>query len=218
MVLSQCNAGRPDAGGGRASELARSPRSREGLASPDLQLLFTPASYAAGKFGVLETAPGMTCAICPVKPDSRGTVMAKSSDPFDRPAIRPNYLAARSDQELLARGIRMVREIFAQPAIAQYSVEEILPGPGAASDDELLAFNRQYGTTIYHPVGTCRMGAAADPDAVVDPALRVRGLDGLRVVDASVMPVIPGGNTNAPTIMVAERAADLIRGRVPAAV
>jgi choline dehydrogenase len=183
-------------------------RSREGLASPDLQLLFTPASYAAGKFGVLETAPGMTCAICPVKPDSRGSVMAKSPDPFERPAIRPNYLSARSDQELLARGVRMVRDIFAQPAIAKYSVEEILPGPGTASDDEILAFNRQYGTTIYHPVGTCRMGE--DPKAVVDSRLRVRGIAGLRIADASVMPTLTTGNTNAPTIMIGEKAAAMI--------
>ena len=183
-------------------------RSREGLASPDLQLLFTPASYAAGQFGVLEKAPGMTCAICPVKPDSRGTVMAQSPDPFARPAIRPNYLAARGDQELLARGIRMVREIFAQPAIAKYSVEEILPGPGTASDEEILAFNRQYGTTIYHPVGTCRMGE--DPASVVDSRLRVRGIAGLRVADASVMPTLTTGNTNAPTIMIGEKAAAMI--------
>ncbi|MBR0651241.1 FAD-binding protein [Roseomonas terrae] len=184
-------------------------RSREGLESPDLQLSFTPASYAAGKFGVLETEPGMTCAICPVKPDSRGTVMARSADPFDKPAIRPNYLSARSDQALLAAGIRMVRDIFAQPAIARHSVQEILPGPGVATDDELLAFNRQYGTTIYHPVGTCRMGEG--PDAVVDSRLRLRGFQGLRVIDASVMPTLTTGNTNAPTIMIGEKGAAMIR-------
>jgi choline dehydrogenase len=183
-------------------------RSREGLASPDLQLLFTPASYALGQFGVLEKEPGMTCAICPVKPDSRGTVMAKSADPFERPAIRPNYLSARSDQELLARGLRMVREIFAQAAITPYSVKEILPGPAVQSDDELLAFARQYGTTIYHPVGTCRMGE--DPASVVDSRLRLRGIAGLRVIDASVMPTLTTGNTNVPTIMIGEKGADMI--------
>lgn len=184
-------------------------RSREGLESPDLQLLFTPASYALGQFGVLESEPGMTCAICPVKPDSRGSVMAVSADPFAKPAIRPNYLSARSDQALLAAGIRMVRDIFAQPAIAQHSVQEILPGPGVASDEEMLAFNRQYGTTIYHPVGTCRMGEG--PDAVVDSRLRLRGFDGLRVIDASVMPTLTTGNTNAPTIMIGEKGAAMIR-------
>ena len=183
-------------------------RSREGLASPDLQLLFTPASYALGQFGVLEKAPGMTCAICPVKPDSRGTVMAASPDPFARPAIRPNYLSAPGDQRLLAAGIRMVRRIFAQPAIARYSVEETLPGPGTASEAEMLAFNRQYGTTIYHPVGTCRMGE--DPASVVDSRLRVRGIAGLRVADASVMPTLTTGNTNAPTIMIGEKGAAMI--------
>ncbi|MBW6401154.1 GMC family oxidoreductase N-terminal domain-containing protein [Roseomonas sp. HJA6] len=183
-------------------------RSRESLASPDLQLLFTPASYALGQFGVLEKEPGMTCAVCPVKPDSRGTVLARSANPFDKPAIRPNYLSARSDQELLAAGIRMVRAIFAQAPIAQHSVQEILPGPGVASDDELLAFNRQYGTTIYHPVGTCRMGEG--PDAVVDSRLKLRGFDGLRVIDASVMPTLTTGNTNAPTIMIGEKGAAMI--------
>jgi choline dehydrogenase len=162
-----------------------------------------------GQFGVLETEPGMTCAICPVKPDSRGTVMARSADPFDKPAIRPNYLSARSDQALLAAGIRMVRAIFAQAAIAPHSVEEMMPGPGAVSDEDLLAFNRQYGSTLYHPVGTCRMGEG--PDAVVDSRLRVHGFDGLRVIDASVMPTLTTGNTNAPTIMIGEKGAAMIR-------
>lgn len=183
-------------------------RSREGLASPDLQLLFTPASYAAGQFGVLEKAPGMTCAICPVKPASRGTVMAQSPDPFARPAIKPNYLSARSDQELLAAGMRMVRAIFAQPAIAKYSVEEILPGAGIVSEADILAFNRQNGTTIYHPVGTCRMGE--DAASVVDSRLRLRGIGGLRVADASVMPTLTTGNTNAPTIMIGEKCAEMV--------
>ncbi|HYF09821.1 MAG TPA: GMC family oxidoreductase N-terminal domain-containing protein, partial [Acetobacteraceae bacterium] len=183
-------------------------RSRPELASPDLQLLFTPASYALGQFGVLEREPGMTCAICPVKPDSRGTVMARSPDPFDKPAITPNYLSARRDQELLAAGIRMVRKIFNQPPLFQHSVQEILPGPTVLSDEELLAFNRQYGTTIYHPVGTCRMGE--DPAAVVDSRLRVHGIGGLRVADASIMPTLTTGNTNAPTIMIGEKCAAMV--------
>jgi choline dehydrogenase len=183
-------------------------RSREGLAAPDLQLLFTPASYALGQFGVLEDKPGMTCAICPVKPDSRGTVMVKSADPFEKPAIRPNYLAAPEDARKLAAGIRQVREIFRQPAITPYTVEEILPGPGITSDAELLAFNRQYGTTIYHPVGTCRMGE--DPTSVVDSRLRLRGVTGLRVADASVMPTLTTGNTNAPSIMIGEKCAQMV--------
>ena len=183
-------------------------RSRQELASPDLQLLFTPASYVQGQQSMLETEPGMTCAICPVKPDSRGTVMAKSADPFEKPAIRPNYLSARRDQELLAAGIRIVRKIFNQPAIAQHSVQELMPGPGVMSDDELLAFNRQYGSTIYHPVGTCRMGE--DPSSVVDSRLRVRGIQGLRIADASIMPTLTTGNTNAPTIMIGEKCAAMV--------
>ena len=110
---------------------------------------------------------------------------------------------------LLAAGLRLARQIFAQPAIAQHSVAELLPGPGVTSDDDVLAFNRQYGTTIYHPVGTCRMGE--DPASVVDSRLRVRGICGLRVIDASVMPTLTTGNTTAPTIMIGEKGAAMIR-------
>jgi choline dehydrogenase len=191
-------------------------RSREGLASPDLQLLFTPASYEAGKFGVLEREPGMTVAVCPVRPDSRGTIMARSPDPFDRPAIRPNYLAAPSDQQVMAAGLRLARRIFAAPALARHSLHEILPGPAVVSDEDLLVYMRDLGTTIYHPVGTCRMGE--DPANVVDSRLRLRGVGGLRVIDASVMPTLTTGNTNAPTIMIAERGAAMIREDAQAAV
>ncbi len=184
-------------------------RSREGLASPDLQLLFTPASYAQNVISTLETQPGMTVAICPVRPDSRGTIMAQSADPLARPAIRPNYLSARSDQEVLAAGLRLARRIFQQDAIAQHSAFELLPGPDVQSDEDILAFNRQYGTTIYHPVGTCRMGE--DPRSVVDSRLRVHGIQGLRIADASVMPTLTTGNTNAPSIMIGEKCAAMMR-------
>ena len=184
-------------------------RSREGLASPDLQLLFTPASYDGLRFGVLEREPGMTVAVCPVRPDSRGTIMARSPDPLERPAIRPNYLATQSDREVLAAGIRLARRILAQPAIARHSVRETAPGPEVVSDDALLDYMRRFGTTIYHPVGTCRMGE--DPESVVDSRLRVRGIGGLRVIDASVMPTLTTGNTNAPTIMIGEKGAAMIR-------
>jgi choline dehydrogenase len=184
-------------------------RSREGLASPDLQLLFTPASYDPNVFGVLEREPGMTVAVCPVRPDSRGTIMAKSADPFEKPAIRPNYLAQYSDQQVLAAGLRLTRRIFAAPAIAKHSAFEMVPGPNLGTDEELLAYMRQFGTTIYHPVGTCRMGE--DPASVVDSRLRVRGIAGLRVIDASVMPTLTTGNTNAPTIMIGEKGAAMIR-------
>jgi choline dehydrogenase len=184
-------------------------RSREGLASPDLQLLFTPASFERGKFSTLERAPGMSVAVCPVRPDSRGSIMARSADPFEKPVIRPNYLSAPNDQRVLNAGIALTRAIFAAPALAQYSVEELAPGPAVVSDADLAAFARDTGSTIYHPVGTCRMGE--DPDSVVDSRLRVRGITALRVVDAAVMPTLTTGNTNAPTIMIAEKASAMIR-------
>ena len=183
-------------------------RSREGLASPDLQLLFTPASYDPLRFGALEREGGMTVAICPVRPDSRGTIMAGSADPFAAPIIRPNYVSAPNDQRVLAAGIRFTRKIFAQPPLARHSVTEIIPGPELVSDDDLADFARRTGTTIFHPIGTCRMGE--DPSCVVDSRLRVRGLDGLRVIDASVMPTLTTGNTNAPTIMIGEKGATMI--------
>ncbi len=184
-------------------------RSREGLAAPDLQLLFTPASYAQDVFRQLERAPGMTVAVCPVRPDSRGTIMAQSPDPFQYPAIRPNYLSAPSDIRVLISGVEQTRRIFAQPAMAPYSVEETVPGPGIASDEQFAAYARKAGTNVFHPVGTCKMGT--DPMAVVDPRLRVIGLGGLRVIDASVMPCVTTGNTNAPTIMIGEKGAAMIK-------
>ncbi len=184
-------------------------RSRDGLASPDLQLLFTPASYDAARFGKLERKPGMTVAVCPVRPDSRGTIMARSPDPFAAPIITPNYLSDTNDQRVLNAGLRFTRQIFAAPALAQHSVEETLPGPTVLSDEDFADYARRYGTTIFHPVGTCRMGEG--PGAVVDSRLRVHGMDGLRVIDASVMPSLTTGNTNAPTIMIAEKGAAMIR-------
>jgi choline dehydrogenase len=184
-------------------------RSRPELASPDLQLLFTPASYDPARFGKLEQKPGMTVAVCPVRPDSRGSIMARSPDPFAAPLIIPNYLSDANDQRVLTAGMRITRNIFTAPAIAQHSVAEILPGPSIASDDELADYSRRFGTTIFHPVGTCRMGEG--PAAVVDARLRVHGIGGLRVIDASVMPTLTTGNTNAPTIMIGEKGAGMIR-------
>jgi choline dehydrogenase len=193
-------------------------RSREGLSSPDLQLLFTPASYALNRFRELEREPGMTVAVCPVRPESRGTIMAQSPDPLTYPAIRPNYLSAPNDLRVLITGIGHTRRIFAQPAVAQHSAGETVPGLAVASDDAFLDYARHNGTTVFHPVGTCKMGT--DPMAVVDPRLRVVGIAGLRVIDASVMPTVTTGNTNAPTIMIGEKGAMMIRedaGARPAA-
>jgi len=184
-------------------------RSREGLASPDLQLLFTPASYAQGVFRQLEREPGMTVAVCPVRPESRGTIMAQSPDPLQYPAIRPNYLSAPSDLRVLIAGINHTRRIFAQPAMARYSAVETLPGPAVTTDEQFGEFARTAGTNVFHPVGTCKMGT--DPMAVVDPRLRVHGIAGLRVIDASIMPAVTTGNTNAPTIMIGEKGAAMIR-------
>jgi choline dehydrogenase len=182
--------------------------SREGLASPDLQLLFTPGSSHPLKFGQLDEQPGMSCVVCVVKPDSRGTIMAASSDPFARPHIKPNYLTTHTDELALLGGFRHVRSIFAAPSLAQHSEGEIQPGPDVKTDTDLLAYARRAGNTLYHPVGTCKMGE--DPRAVVDSRLRVNGIQGLRVIDASVMPTLTTGNTNAPTIMIGEKGAAMI--------
>jgi choline dehydrogenase len=184
-------------------------RSTAEKSSPDLQLLFTPASYDPSRFGELERQDGMTVAVCPVRPGSRGTIMARSADAAEKPVITPNYLSDPADFQVLQAGIRFTRAIFAAPAIAQHSIVETLPGPDITTDDGLLDYARRYGTTIYHPVGTCRMGDG--PSAVVDPRLRVHGLTGLRVIDASVMPTLTTGNTNAPTIMIGEKGAAMIR-------
>ena len=184
-------------------------RSSPEKASPDLQLLFTPASYDPNKFGELEREDGMTVAVCPVRPDSRGTIMARSCDPTQAPTIIPNYLSDPGDARVLLAGMRFTREIFAAPAIAQHSVAEILPGPNVRTDDELIDYARRVGNTIYHPVGTCRMGQG--PSAVVDERLRVLGIEALRVIDASIMPTLTTGNTNAPTILIGEKGAEMIR-------
>ncbi|HVV93169.1 MAG TPA: GMC family oxidoreductase N-terminal domain-containing protein [Hyphomicrobiales bacterium] len=190
-------------------------RSRPGLASPDLQLLFAPFSWGQGGPGAFERAPGVTISVCATRPDSRGTVLARSPDPAAKPAIVPNYLSAPGDLAVILAGIRTARGILAQPALAAYVVGETAPG-GAVTDDAALAdFTRRTGGTVYHPVGTCRMGE--DDAAVVDSRLRVRGLQGLRVVDASVMPTLTTGNTNAPTIMIAEKGAAMIREDAQAA-
>jgi choline dehydrogenase len=189
-------------------------RSREDRASPDLQLLYAPFSWVGAGPGAFERAPGVTLSVCPTRPESRGTVLARSPDPATAPAIQPNYLAAARDMEVMLDGIRIARRIFAQPAMAPHLVGEIRPGDTASEDAALADFVRQTGGSVHHPVGTCRMGE--DPGAVVDSRLRVRGLQGLRVVDASVMPTLPTGNTNAPTIMIGEKGAAMIRedGRV----
>lgn len=190
-------------------------RSREGLATPNIQLLFTPGSYDPRGYGRLEREPGMTIAVCLARPDSRGTIMARSADPLERPAIRPNYLSASTDLGVLLAGIDHARRIFAAPALRQHSAAEIMPGTESKTEQQLNEFLHRDGTNLHHPVGTCRMGE--DPMAVVDSRLRVRGVGGLRVIDASVMPTVTTGNTNAPTIMIGEKGAAMIREDAKAA-
>jgi choline dehydrogenase len=190
-------------------------RSREGLASPDLQLLFTPGSYDPAGIGRLEREPGMTIAVCLARPDSRGTIMALSADPLARPAIRPRYLSVGGDVQVLLAGTEHARRIFAAPPLARHSAAETMPGPDARSEEALTDFMHHAGMNLHHPVGTCRMGE--DPMAVVDSRLRVRGVAGLRVIDASVMPTVTTGNTNAPTIMIGEKGAAMIREDAAAA-
>jgi choline dehydrogenase len=185
-------------------------KSREGLASPDIQLLFTPASYNVSKVLTFEDEPGMLIAICPTRPSSRGSIRAKSRDTREKPTIRPNYLSNKDDLDVLHAGFGHARRIFDTPALKEMSLGEIRPGPEVtANDGAFESYARNWGSSLYHPVGTCKMGI--DPLAVVDDRLRVKGVDGLRVIDASVMPYTTTGNTNAPTIMVAEKGAAMIR-------
>jgi choline dehydrogenase len=158
--------------------------------------------------GELHPFPGVTGNCVLLRPESRGYVRIKSADPREAPAINPNYLATQKDRETIVAGVAAMRRIFRAPAIARYIAEEIEPGPQCDDEDELLDFIRRRGSTTYHPVGTCRMGQ--DQKAVVDERLRVRGFVGLRVVDASIMPAVVSGNTNAATIMIGEKGADMI--------
>jgi choline dehydrogenase-like flavoprotein len=189
-------------------------RSRPGLAAADIEFHMGAAYY--DKHGEEEfDGHAMTIAPVLVTPRARGEVTLRSADPSEKPRILTNTLSAPEDVASLVAGMKLAREIAARQPLAAKVVRELEPGADVVGDEDVEASLRERVELIYHPVGTCRMGR--DERAVVDPELRVHGLDGLRVVDASVMPIVPGGNTNAPTIMVAERAADLIRGRVPAA-
>ena len=185
-------------------------RSRPELEAPDLQFAFAPATYADVKLGAaaVEREPGMTCGGFPQRPESQGTVEIAAADPTQPPLIRPNYLADEIDRRCTVAAGRQARAFLAAPVLQPYYGHETTPGEEVRSDDEWLDYARRTGNTVYHPIGTCRMGA--DPMAVVDDRLRVRGFEGLRVIDASVMPTMPSGNTYAPANMVAEKGADLV--------
>jgi choline dehydrogenase len=184
-------------------------KTRPELETPDVQYFFMHASYANAADRRLDREPGMTIGVSQLRPQSRGSVHIKSRDPIAAPSIRPNFLSATADQEALVEGMKIARHIIDQPAMSLYRLRELSPGPDVSTDDAWLDFAYRNGQTIYHPVGTCRMGS--DERAVVDIRLRVNGVRGLRIVDASVMPSIVSGNTQAAVMMIAEKAADMIR-------
>jgi choline dehydrogenase len=175
--------------------------------TPDVQFHF--ATLSAELAGAKPHPwPGFTMSVCQLRPESRGTVRIRSTDAFEPPSMRPNYLSTDLDRRCAVAGVRLARSLAATEALKPYVAGEYRPGSDAQSDDELLEFARNYGATIFHPSGTCKMGG--DPMAVVDDRLRVHGIDGLRVVDCSIMPTLVSGNTHAPTVMIAEKASDLI--------
>lgn len=183
-------------------------KSRPELELADVQFFFVHASYANAADRRLDHEPGMTIGVAQLRPKSQGSIHIRSNDPNIGPCIRPNFLAEQEDRDSLVGGMKMARLVVEQPALAHYVAHEMSPGDGVQTDSDWLQFARQNGQTIYHPVGTCRMGQ--DEGAVVDSALRLRGMEGLRIIDASVMPTMVSGNTQAAVMMVAEKGADLV--------
>ncbi|WP_370309862.1 GMC family oxidoreductase [Sinimarinibacterium flocculans] len=192
------------------SQLGVFTRSDASHQTPNLEYHVQPLSL--DKFGdPLHRFPAFTASVCNLRPTSRGSVDIVSRDPAEAPRICPRYLSTDEDRRIAADALKLTRRIAAMPALAPYQPDEYLPGPDYQTDEALATAAGQIGTTIFHPVGTCKMGKADDADAVVDTRLRVRGIDGLRIVDASIMPTITSGNTNAPVVMIAEKAAEMIR-------
>jgi choline dehydrogenase len=192
-----------------AAQVGLFARSLPELNRPNLQIQMRPFSMvsAAGMY-TAEPSPAVTASCTLLRPKSRGTVTLRSADPNDAPAMQANYLVDEDDIPPMVAGLRLMRRIFHTEPFASASQGELMPGSRYRTDAELVEYLRANAQAMYHPVGTCRMGP--DPDSVVDPRLRVRGVEGLRIVDASIMPTIPSGNTNAPTIMIAEKGADMI--------
>ena len=183
-------------------------RTRPELASPDIKCSISPFSAERPQDG-LHRFSGFTMIAYQLRPESRGEIKLKSPDPFDAPAVHPNYLAAETDQRTIVAGLKLCRQILATPHMQSFIEAEFQPGSAVESDEELLDYARRRGGTVYHPTSTCKMGN--DPMAVVDPELRVYSLDGLRIADASIMPTVVSGNTNAAAIMIGEKAADMVR-------
>lgn len=182
-------------------------RTRPELETPDVQFHFIRFS-ADGPGGKLHDFSGFTVSVCQLRPESRGSIRIRSADPGEPAAIQPNYLDTQTDRDTMVAGMKLARKIAEIPAMKSYVRREVLPGPGVVSDEDMLEYVREYGSTIFHPTSTCRMGQ--DPMAVVDERLRVRGLEGLRIADASVMPTVVSGNTNATCIMIGEKSSDMI--------
>ncbi|NDG47772.1 MAG: choline dehydrogenase [Rhodospirillales bacterium] len=209
---------------GRPNILATAPshvyvfwKSFEGLDQPDLQCVFTPGSYKPGKTYVLDDYPGVSAGSWQHRPESTGFVRARSTNPWVDPEIQPNYLSHEMDRRVHIAGLRMMRRLLNSPQLSPFLEGETLPGKDVQTDDEFLDFARNNGVTTYHLIGTAKMGPADDPMAVVDDRLRMHGMEGLRVVDASIMPAMTSANTMATTMMIAERAADFIRSELRAA-
>lgn len=186
-------------------------KSRPDLNRPNMVVTFTPGTFKEGFLGRLDDFPGMTTGVWQLRPDSRGWMKITSADPMAKPSVQPNFLAEESDRRTAVEALKIARKIMATPQMAALTEEETMPGLDTNSDEDLLAYTRRQGLCGYHASGTARMGLAGDPLAVVDSSLRVHGMERLRVVDASIMPVVVSGNTNAATMMIAEKAADMIR-------
>jgi choline dehydrogenase-like flavoprotein len=190
-------------------------KSDSALKAPDIQLLFTAAPLGAKPYFEPFIKPfqdGFACRIVMLHPESRGTVDLASGNPFDAALIRPNFLTADNDWKVMRRGVELARDVAAQPALKPFIKAEIAPGLDKTGSAEVDGYIRNTAITVHHPIGTCRMGPADDPRSVVDPELRARGVEALRVVDGSVVPKLPSGNINAAIVAIAERAADLILG------
>jgi choline dehydrogenase len=205
---------------GRPSVIGVSPslcycfwKSDPAISGADLQIVFSPASYKEGFVGMLDDYPGMSCGVWQHRPESTGYVRAKSTDIFVDPAIQPNYLSHETDQRALTGGIKLARSLLRTPELSRFVDAETFPTPDVRSDDEILSWARRYCGTVWHLIGTCRMGPASDKSTVVSDELKVHGLQNLRVIDASVMPNIPSANTYSATMVIAEKGSDLIRGR-----
>ena len=208
---------------GRPNVLSLSPsqvfmfmKSDRSLELPDLQCVFTPGSYKEGKHYVLDTYPGVTAGAWQHRPLSRGYVKALSKDVFVDPVIQPNYLAHATDQQVLVEGMQLIRALLHSPDLRDYLEEETVPGERVKSNEDMLEFVKKNGSTGYHLVGTARMGKFDDKLSVVDDQLKVHGINSLRIADASIMPMIPSANTYAASMMIGEKAADIIKGKLSA--